>query len=63
MKLHGLFAPHLVLNESPILDHIGVRNYFFKLLSSNELMDARTYFTSAGLDPLGLGPLSLGKKL
>jgi hypothetical protein len=59
IKLHGLFTPHIVLNEAQVLDHSGMRAYFKLLESRSELVDALRYFSNPGKDKLGLGPLVL----
>jgi hypothetical protein len=62
IKLHGLFTPYLVLNESQVLDHLGLRALFDSLRNNNQLREALGYLVDAGKDKLEMGPVILASE-
>lgn len=54
VKLHGLFAAHLVLHEAQVLDHLAMRRFFLDGDAPHR-RDLIAYLRTPG--PLGLGPL------
>jgi len=62
-RLSGLFAPHLVIHEAQILDHLAMRDFFLGLSADPaRLREAYQYLTDPGLDPLELGPVVLSSE-